>query len=219
MILASVATATARIRIGTCVAVVPRYKPHLLAMRLASLDVLSEGRLILGVGVGDWSAPRAFETFGEPRDPHARGEMLDEALEVITRLWTGDEVKHNGKHYVVDGFALTALPVQRPRIPIWVGGDSGAAIRRAARWDGWIGPDHDPFHTSPKDVSSVRQRLKRAGGSPSLDVAWGGQTTKGDGERVSRYHASGATWWIEILLGERKEVLIRVASGPPSKTA
>jgi len=217
VILASVAAATERIRIGTCVAVVPRYKPHLLAMTLASLDVLSGGRLILGVGVGDWSAPRAFEAFGEPKDPHTRAEMLDEALDIITRLWYGEAVKHHGKHYVVDDFALTATPVQEPRIPIWVGGDSGAAMRRAARWDGWIGPDDDPFDTSPEDVSSVRRRLEEAGASTdSFDIAWGGQTTPKHADLVSLYSTAGATWWIEILLGEREEILARVAVGSPS---
>jgi alkanesulfonate monooxygenase SsuD/methylene tetrahydromethanopterin reductase-like flavin-dependent oxidoreductase (luciferase family) len=110
--------------------------------------------LTLGVGIGDRG--RQFEAFGEPGDARIRAERLDEALEVITRLWSGEEVNHHGKHYTVDGYALTALPLQRPRIPVWVGGDSPAAMRRAARWDGWIGPDDDPLSGTPEDVGGVR---------------------------------------------------------------
>lgn len=216
VILASVATATQKIRIGTCVAVVPRYKPPLLAMRLASLDVLSGGRMILGVGIGDRSSPRTFETFGEPKDPQMRAEMLDEALEIITRLWSGEKLDHHGKHYEVDGFSLTAKPAQHPRIPIWVGGDSGAAMRRAASWDGWIGPDENPSETSPEDVAAVTGRLEKAGARlETFDIAWAGQTTPDDSHVVRSYGTAGATWWIEILLGKREEILTRVTSGPP----
>jgi probable F420-dependent oxidoreductase len=216
VILSSVAMATERIRIGTCVAVLPRYKPHLLAMTLASLDVLSGGRLTLGVGIGDWSALRNFDAFGEAGDLRIRAEKLDEGLEVISGLWSGEKVNHRGKHYIVEDFALTAVPVQQPRIPIWVGGDSPPALRRAARWDGWIGPDDNPLETTPDDVTAVRRRLDEAGGSPrSVDIAWAGKTGPGDGEQVEEYHRAGATWWIEILLGARTEVLTRVADGPP----
>lgn len=216
VILSAVAMATERIRIGTCVAVVPRYKPHLLAMTLASLDVLSEGRVTLGVGIGDWSEPRNFDAFGEPTDLRIRAEKLDEGLGIITRLWSGEKIDHRGKHYIVEDFALTAVPVQRPRIPIWVGGDSQPALRRAARWDGWIGPDDNPLETTPDDVTVVRGRLHEAGASlQSVDIAWAGKTNPGDGELVAAYRRAGATWWIEILLGGREEVHTRVADGPP----
>lgn len=216
VILSAVVMATERIRIGTCVAVLPRYKPHLLAMTLASLDVLSGGRLTLGVGIGDGSVRRNFEAFGEPGDLRIRAEKLDEALEIITRLWSGEKVNHRGKHHIVEDFALTAVPVQQPRIPIWVGGDSPPALRRAARWDGWIGPDDNPLKTTPDDVTVVCGRIREAGGSPrSIDIAWAGKTELGDGEQIEAYHRAGATWWIEVLLGTRQEVLSRVADGPP----
>lgn len=220
VILAAVAGATERVRIGTCIAVVPRYKPHLLAMRLASLDILSGGRMTLGVGLGDTGARRSFEAFGEPADPRTRAEMLDEGLDLIVRLWSGEEVVHRGKHYVVDGFALTATPLQKPRIPIWVGGDSAPAIRRAARWDGWIGPDANPLDTRPQDVSDVGRRLQEAGArEESFDIAWAGRSASSDGDLVGRYGANGATWWIEVLLGEREAVAARVAEGPPTGEA
>lgn len=214
-ILSAVATATQRIRIGTCIAVLARYKPHLVARTLASLDVLSEGRLTLGVGIGNGGAP--FEAFGEPGEARIRAEKLDEALEVITRLWTGEQVTHHGKHYTVDGYALTALPVQRPRVPIWVGGDSPAAMRRAGRWDGWIGPDEDPFSATAEDVAAVRHRLGQEGASmPSFDIAWAGTTDPRDDASVDAFQRAGATWWIEVAVGNREEVLARVAAGPPA---
>lgn len=217
VILSSVAMATETIRIGTCVAILPRYKPHLLAMTLASLDILSGGRLILGVGIGDGGTN--FEAFGESGDARVRAEKLDEALELITRLWSGEEVDHRGTHYVVDGVALSPLPVQRPRIPIWVGGDSPPALRRAARWDGWIGPDEGPLQKTPEDLASTNRSLETRAGSPrSFDIAWAGTTNPGDGPLVEAFRQAGATWWIEIIDGNRgshDEVLARIAKGPP----
>ena len=212
VILASVAAATSRIRIGTCIAVVPRYKPQLLARTLVSLDVLSEGRLILGVGIGDGGA--GFDVFGEPGDARTRAERLDEALEIITQLWSGQEVTYRGKHFLVDKFTLPAQPIQRPRIPIWVGGDSAPALRRAARWDGWIGPDENPVEASVAQLVEVRERLTSAGARfGSFSVAWAGSTEAK--QSAQQYAVAGATWWIEIALGTHEDVLARVAAGPP----
>ncbi len=212
VILASIAAATSHIRIGTCIAVVPRYKPHLLARTLVSLDVLSEGRLILGVGIGDGGA--GFEAFGEPGDARTRAERLDEALEIITRLWSGQEVTYTGKHFLVDKFALSAQPIQRPRIPIWVGGDSAPALRRAARWDGWIGPDDNPVEASVAQLVKVRERLASAGARlGSFSLAWAGST---DAKQSTQDYAdAGATWWIEVAVGTHEDVRARVAAGPP----
>lgn len=213
VILSAVATATERIRIGTCIAVLARYKPHVMARALASLDVLSDGRLVLGVGIGDGGA--SFEAFGEPGQARIRGERLDEALEIITRLWSGQEVTYRGEHHVVDGFRLTAVPLQQPRVPILVGGDSPAALRRAARWDGWIGPDEDPMATGPADVAGVCERLREAGApAEGFEVAWAGMTAAGD-RSVGAYVEAGATWWIEVCAGSREDVMARVAAGPP----
>jgi alkanesulfonate monooxygenase SsuD/methylene tetrahydromethanopterin reductase-like flavin-dependent oxidoreductase (luciferase family) len=174
------------------------------------------GRLVgreVDAGRGDRRRGRHVEAFGEPGDARIRAERLDEALEVITRLWSGDEVTHHGKHYTVDGYALTALPLQRPRIPIWVGGDSPAAMRRAARWDGWIGPDEDLLSGTPEEVAAVRQRLGRAGASmPSFEIAWAGKTEPGHDGALTAYQRAGATWWIEMAIGSREDILARVTS-------
>lgn len=213
VILSAVAVATERMRIGSCIAVVPRYKPHLLARTLASLDVLSNGRLILGVGIGD--GPSSFEAFGESGDPRVRAEKLDEALEIITALWSGEELTHRGNHYAVDGVALTARPIQQPRIPIWVGGDSVGALRRAARWDGWIGPDQDPLNATAEDAAAVRRQLESEGADDGIELAWGGRTSS-NRDSVAAYRRAGATWWIEVAVGSRDDVMARVAAGPPT---
>lgn len=212
--LGAIATVTEVMRIGTCIAVVPRYRPQLLARTLATLDVLSNGRMIFGVGLGD--GPGSFDAFGEDGAALSRAEKLDEALEIITRLWSGEEVNHRGDHFVVEGFSLTATPAQRPRIPIWVGGDSRGALRRAARWDGWIGPSENPMAASLEDAVGTIGRLRENGAQKdSFDVAWAGMAQGNESGRVVPYGEAGATWWIEMMGGSREEVLARVASGPP----
>ena len=151
--LSAVAQATSRLRIGTGVTPLARRRPQVVANTVACLDRLSGGRVVLGAGLG--GVPVEFTAFGESDDPTQRAERLDEALELVTALWSGERVYHQGRHYTVAGVTLAPLPVQRPRVPIWIGGDSAAAKRRAVRWDGWIvggdspdgtmviSPDHD----------------------------------------------------------------------------
>ena len=133
--LAAVASATQSMKLITGVAPLPRYRPHLLARQMTSLDLLSGGRLIFGTGLGIDSD---FTPFGEPGDAATRAAMIDEGLDLLAQLWSGEEVTHRGQFYQVDGARFLPTPAQRPRIPIWIGGDSQAALRRAARWDGWI---------------------------------------------------------------------------------
>lgn len=216
--LTAVAMATERIRIGTCVAVLPRYKPQALAMTLASLDVLSEGRVTLGVGIGFFADE--FEVFGEVGDNRIRAEKLDESLEVITRLWSGNEVNYQGDHFEVHGVVLEPLLVQAPRIPVWVGGDSAPALRRAGRWDGWIGPTEPWKDTwTPQDLASFRERIENdRDSSQPLEIAWNGTSTPEDGDLVDAYRQAGATWWIELIdwsRGSYDEAIARVAAGPP----
>ncbi len=218
VVLSAVAAATESIRIGTCVAVVPRYKPQTLASTVSSLDALSGGRMTLGVGSGFFADE--FEVFGESGNPRVRGEMLDESLDVVTRLWSGDEVNHKGTHYEVAGVKVDLKPVQQPRVPIWVGGDSRAALRRAARWDGWIGPT-DPWgkEWTPDDLASFREsiEIERDTDQP-YDIAWADVSQPDDGEKVEAYRQASATWWMELIdwnRGSYDEAFDRVAAGPP----
>lgn len=133
--LSGIATRTSHIRLGTWVTPVARRQPWQLARDLATLDRLSGGRVILGVGLG---RRPDYEQFGVEWDFSTVAAMTDEALDLMARLWSGETVSHVGDHYRLDEVALLPTPVQRPRIPIVVGGiwPRKPAVRRGARWDG-----------------------------------------------------------------------------------
>lgn len=107
-----------------------------LAQTLTTLDIMSGGRVVLGIGLG--AVEQEYSAFGESGDQKAHAAMTDESLTLLNQLWSGDLVVHHGTYYTVDNVKLQPVPVQRPRIPIWVGGESKAALHRAARWDGWL---------------------------------------------------------------------------------
>jgi alkanesulfonate monooxygenase SsuD/methylene tetrahydromethanopterin reductase-like flavin-dependent oxidoreductase (luciferase family) len=137
--LSAVATRTDRLRIGPLVTPLPRRRPWKLAREAVSLDRLSGGRLVLGVGIGtDYS--RELSAFGEPSNDRTRAELLDEGLEVITQLWTGESVHHSGRHFHVDGVRFLPRALQQPRIPIWCGAHwpHRRPLRRAAQYDGVV---------------------------------------------------------------------------------
>jgi probable F420-dependent oxidoreductase len=218
--LAAVAATTTRLKLGTGVAPLPRYRPHVLALSLATLDLLSGGRVVLGVGLG--GVPAEYTSFGESAEPKRLAAMLDEGLELIDKLWSGAQVKHHGAHYSVDGVALAPLPAQRPRIPIWVGGESRPALRRAARWDGWIvgGANEDgTMNRTPEQFAEKIAALRglRARGQ-AFEVAMTGYTQPGDHSLARAFADAGVTWWLESLHGFRgshDELLARVRKGPP----
>ena len=136
--LAAAATATERVLLGPMVTPLPRRRPTKLARETATLDLLSGGRLVLGVGLGSDRFGREFSATGDEVDDRRRGAMLDEALDRPRRGLVGRPVRHRGEHYVVDD--LTFLPRPAHRIPVWVAGFPGSARprRRAATRDGFF---------------------------------------------------------------------------------
>ena len=133
-VLAYVAACTSSIRIGSTVVIVPYRNPILQAKIFASLDVLSKGRAVCGVGVG-W-LEKEFETLDVPYSE--RGPMTNEWLEIFTNLWSEQEPVYSGNYYSYDGIFFEPKPVQQPRIPIWVGGHTRRALRRTAKYgDAW----------------------------------------------------------------------------------
>jgi len=120
--LAAIACATERIRLGPMVTPLPRRRPVKVARETATLDVLSGGRLTLGVGIGEDRFGREFSKTGEQLDDRVRGQMLDEALEILTAAWSGEPVHHQGDHYTVDDVEFLPRPVQRPGVPVWIAG-------------------------------------------------------------------------------------------------
>jgi probable F420-dependent oxidoreductase len=134
--LAAIASRTRRIRLGTGVLLLPLYHPVAVAEEGAMVDLISGGRLILGVGAG--YAPEEFAAFG--LSVKERGTRLDEAARLLHRLWTEEHVSHQGRHFTVTDVTIGPRPVQQPRPPIWFAGWVESAIRRAARLgDAWLG--------------------------------------------------------------------------------
>lgn len=214
--LAAVASVTSTLRIGTAVTPVARRRPQVLAQQVATLDVLSGGRVVFGAGLG--GSESEFGRFGEPVDAHVRAERLDEGLELLRRFWSGGEVRHRGRHYVVDGVTLAPLPVQE-RVPIWIGGNRLASLRRAARWDGWLADSADPtgMTVSPDELRTSLDEIRGARTSDEpFDV---GVLGRSDRSAPARYADAGATWWVECvhdLRGPLDEMRALVTAGPPS---
>ncbi|HEX5997179.1 MAG TPA: LLM class flavin-dependent oxidoreductase [Jiangellales bacterium] len=217
--LTAIVLAAERIHCGLIVTPLARRRPWKVAKETATLDRLSGGRLILGVGLGGtWD----FAPFGEPPPDRARGELLDEALTVLTACWRGDDVHHHGRYFTVDGARMRPVPVQQPRIPIWIAGywPGTAPFRRAARWDG-IAPLRKGrvFEgLTPEELTACLRYIRehRAENRPLEAVYF--HTRANDDARVDEYEDAGATWWLESTnpatetLGEFRA---RIIAGPP----
>ena len=221
--LAAVAAVTTHLKVGVAVSPLPRYQPHVLARTLVSLDLLSSGRLILGAGLG--AIPEEFTVFGGPGDTRQRAGMLDENLALLEQFFSGEPVNHRGEYYIAEGITFTPLPLQRPRFPIWIGGESRAGLRRAARWDGWIAgttDEHGQITKSPEALAeqAVYIQEHRTSEAP-FDIALSGYTEPGQSDLPQAYAQAGCTWWLESLHGYRgsvDEMLARVIAGPPNST-
>ena len=204
--LTAAACATTTIRLGTLVTPLPRRRPVVVARQTATLDRLTGGRLVLGVGSG--TGPWEWDYCGEEADPAARGAMLDEHLELLDRLWTGKPVRHEGRYYRVAGPDWSAVcyppPIQQPRIPVWVGGTwpGSRPFARAARWDGVV-PMRTDGQWEVSDTAGVVDRVRSLrSGAESFDVAVPGETAAEDSDRLTRYgehEDAGATWWVEAI--------------------
>lgn len=135
--LAAIAINTSTIKIGAHVTPIPRRRPWNLARETVSIDHLSGGRLIFGFGIGS-GAREEWDIFGEETNPKIRGKMLDEGLDILTGLWSGEPFAFEGNHYKVEETQFIPKPVQSPRIPLWGAGawPHKAPFRRAAQFDG-----------------------------------------------------------------------------------
>lgn len=228
---AALATSTERLRLGVLVCALARRRPQKVARETASLDQLSGGRICFGAGLGS-QAEAEFEAFGEDPDSRVRAARLDEGLEVLAALWSGEPVEHRGEQLTVQTAGFHPRPVQRPRIPIWIAGrwPARAPFRRAARWDG-VFPTHDEVGEaetmSPAQLGEIvayTSSQRRTSGA--FDVVIEGQTEGRDpaGElaTVNAYRAVGLTWWVEKLgwfrgaLGAMRD---RIEAGPPGPSA
>jgi alkanesulfonate monooxygenase SsuD/methylene tetrahydromethanopterin reductase-like flavin-dependent oxidoreductase (luciferase family) len=224
LVLAAVATRTTRIRIGTMITPVPRRRPWQLARQSATLDVLSGGRLILGVGIGS-PAYGDFGIFHEPTGDRERAELLDEGLAVLAGLWSGETFSYAGQHYTVDPVRFVPRPAQRPRIPVWVGGVLPAAgpVARAARWDGMVPiryTDGRLTTVSPADMAGIRAQFAATRPADTADFVVWADVARDPGAAaavIAPYEEAGATWWLECCRPDEdgwwKAIEQRVAAG------
>ena len=216
ILLASIACNTEKIRIGPHITPLPRRRPQKVARETASLDRLSEGRLVFGVGLGE-PAKIEYFAFGEPTDLKVRAKMLDESLEIITRLWSGETCDFDGVYRKAVGVKFQPSPLQKPRIPIWVGGrwPRKGAFRRAARYDGAtpIGAGDPERFTAMMDYVNSHRK-----GTGNFDwVCYNPYHSKPKRNRVaSAYKDIGATWYLESWGAiPLKRQLLRLKRGPP----
>ncbi len=161
--LAFVAAATSRIRLGLAVVNVPNYAPLVLAKALTTLDILSAGRLDVGIGLG-W-APQEFAAVGIPRE--RRGARGEEFVACLRTIWTEPEVEFAGEFYTVPRCRVEPKPVQRPHPPLLLGGTADVALQRAGRTaDGWISSSRTDLTTIGTSIELVRQAATDADRDP-----------------------------------------------------
>jgi alkanesulfonate monooxygenase SsuD/methylene tetrahydromethanopterin reductase-like flavin-dependent oxidoreductase (luciferase family) len=221
--LAACAVATSRIRLGALVTPLPRRRPWQVARQVATLDHLSGGRAVLGVGIGgDWFGD--YTKFGEPDDRVAHGEMLDEALDVITGLWSGEAFSYEGKHYTIRDVTFLPRPIQQPRVPIWVAAvwPNKKPLRRAARWDAALPlAQQDGVELTPDEIREIAAYVaEHRTSSGPYDILTGGRTTGDpakDRDHLASLAEAGLTWWCESFEPEDDLDLVskRIAQGPP----
>jgi alkanesulfonate monooxygenase SsuD/methylene tetrahydromethanopterin reductase-like flavin-dependent oxidoreductase (luciferase family) len=223
--LAAMALRTQRIRIGTTVTPLSRRRPWKLAREAVTLDHLSNGRLILGVGLGDLNDP-GFAQVGEVTGNKQRAQMLDEALDILLGLWSGEPFSYNGEYFQIRNLTLLPTPLQKPRIPIWVGGNwpHQGPLRRAARCDGFCGgkehAEDEPWCLSPAEVRDIKAAIERQRTTnAAFDIALGGAERSNDWEQervtIKSLAEAGATWWMEyISVGDFENTYARIAHGP-----
>jgi alkanesulfonate monooxygenase SsuD/methylene tetrahydromethanopterin reductase-like flavin-dependent oxidoreductase (luciferase family) len=201
ILLAAAAAATDRVLLGPMVTPIPRRRPWKLAREAVSLDHLSNGRVVLGVGIG-FPPDTEFGAFGEPTDARLRAEYLDEGLEVLMGLWSGRPFRFAGRHYRIEEMTFLPAPIQEPRIPIWVAGmwPNRRPFRRAARFDGVfpIKAGDDMPLLEPRELRDIVDYVRRhREGDDHFEVVTYADVSGEKGraaELVAEWAESGANW-------------------------
>jgi alkanesulfonate monooxygenase SsuD/methylene tetrahydromethanopterin reductase-like flavin-dependent oxidoreductase (luciferase family) len=204
-----------------------RRRPAVLARQTASLDVLSRGRLTLGVGIGADRFGEEFSRFGDEADDRTRAAMTDESLDILRAAWSGEPVRHHGEHYTVDDVEFLPKPAQDDGIPIWIAGFPGNVRprRRAARYNGFFPVNLTSPDQLAEAVEAVQNFRTEAGVGPAdpgaapadpvapYDVA----VALEPGTDPAPYVAAGATWCLTEFDPHSvttAEVAAVVAEGP-----
>jgi alkanesulfonate monooxygenase SsuD/methylene tetrahydromethanopterin reductase-like flavin-dependent oxidoreductase (luciferase family) len=211
--LAAIAAATERIRFGPLVTPLARRRPAKVARETAALDLLSGGRLTLGVGLGGDQFGSEYSITGEELDDRRRARMLDEALEILEAAWSGEPVSHRGEHYTLDAMRFLPRPVQRPRVPVWVAGFAGRTkpMQRAARYDGFFPIRIESPDQLAEIVARLRSLREEAGRDPDEPFDVIAELEPGDDP--APLSQAGATWllvapdWESMSVDRVREVI------------
>ena len=228
--LAAAAMTTHHIRLGTMVTPAPIRRPWKVASESVSVDRLSDGRLVLGMGTGAvWMGWQAFPD--EVTDVKTRAEMLDETIDILTLLYQRKQFDFDGKHYhlkltQLDEMHYPPQPIQQPRIPIWVPAiwPRRKSMMRAMKCDGLL-PEkmtsEGHVDVTPDDVREIKAYVdaNRTLDTP-YDIVMSGKITGLDPsqrqEQLDQWIEAGVTWWIEVFWGEPEEIVPeRIRQGPP----
>jgi len=214
--LAAIAGRTRRIKFGVNVVSVAMREPVLLAKQCATVDALSQGRLLPGFGIG---SPRGPEWTAMHLDPGTRGRKTDEALEIISRLWSGEKLDYAGRHFQLTGAQIAPLPVQ-PDLPMWIGGSSEAAVRRTAKYGtGWQAGAETP-ETVGQMIAAIREASAAAGRPVDDDhygaafaYRFGGSDDPGVAKVMDQYKArTGRDARDYFAMGDAQVIMQRLAS-------
>jgi alkanesulfonate monooxygenase SsuD/methylene tetrahydromethanopterin reductase-like flavin-dependent oxidoreductase (luciferase family) len=216
VILGALAVRTERIRLGTMVTPLARRRPQKVARETVTVDRLSNGRLVLGVGLG--TPADEYSAFGEESGQSQLALRLDESLEVVVGLWSGEPFDHFGPHFSVRQAQFLPRPVQQPRIPVWVaaGPSRQAPLRRAARWDGIVVAEmsggEEVAPVSARQLLGIRNEVERLRGHlDGFDIAVVNQGIP-DRDRLTAYVEQGVTW---VLATGWRDDMSALASTPP----
>ena len=219
--LTAMAMSTKHMKLGPIVTPLPRLLPWKIVREMVSLDQLTGGRLILGVGIGsDFGGE--YSTFNSSTDDKLHGEMLDEGLAILTKAWSGEIFDYAGKHYTLKNAYFSPTPVQQPRIPIWVAGiwPGKKPFRRAAQWDGICPIGRNDAKLTPADYKEMLAYIKQYRPlDDTFAVLADGHTTGTDEDKkiVLPYVEAGVNWWQEAFDWNYsiEQVRARIRKGPP----
>jgi len=227
IMLAAIAMRTQHMKMGTYVTPVTRRRPWKLAREVVTLDHLSAGRVILPVGTGGGVE---YINYREPAGVKPSGAMLDEALEILVQLWSGERFSHEGEYYHIENIRHLPVPYQR-QIPIWIGGvwPRTRPMQRAARWHGacpiGLGVGYRDQMSPAKTrecLAYIRSQQSEVQSTQAFDMVHTGLLERKDEAfdraLVQEYEQVGVTWWMENVTWERgslQEQRERIRKGPP----
>jgi alkanesulfonate monooxygenase SsuD/methylene tetrahydromethanopterin reductase-like flavin-dependent oxidoreductase (luciferase family) len=240
IMLAAIATRTERLRFGPLITPLSRRRPWKLARETVTLDHLSHGRLVLPVGLGETN-DGGFSKVGEVTDRKTRAKMLDESLDILTGQWSGQPFSYDGAYYHVQEMTFVPVPVQSPRIPIWVVGawPRKKSLARALRYDGILpakmNEDGSFADMTPDDIRALRAYIdehRPPAAQPTsteqrhpYDIVYEGETPGDDPAQaaaiVQPLAEAGVTWWLEAVWrtpetqGGAEGMRARIQQGPP----